>query len=176
MKTKLNFPKLSVISVLVLFTIIIACEKDEKEPDYIGSWLATHTLTEEGVTFEVKDLLTFTGNSLHQLGQIKNPLSNQWVDFIVVKGGLSVNDKVMTLLVKEIGMSLFDENTGFPTGNVVYYKDTSNEFDDMLSVVEIEKNFTAEYSVSGNKMTLKSDDNKDGDFDDEDETIVYTKQ
>jgi hypothetical protein len=35
---------------------------------------------------------------------------------------------------------------------------------------------TVEYSVSGDKLTIKTDDNEDGDFDDENETQVWTKK
>jgi hypothetical protein len=58
----------------------------------------------------------------------------------------------------------------------ISYKEGSAEFEAILSQSEQSKTFESEYSVSGDKFTLKTDNNDDGDYLDGDEVTVYTKQ
>src|SRR5665648_56411 len=78
--------------------------------------------------------------------------------------------------ISEIGISSLNAITGLPTGTIIGYKEGSVEFESILSQTEQSQTFESEYSISGSELTLKTDNNYDGDYLDEDEVTVYTKQ
>jgi hypothetical protein len=160
---------------MVIF-FITACEKEEDVPDYVGTWIATGSFTEEEVTLEMKDILTLKTSSLTEVLQIKNPLTDNWLDYLGLKGSLTVSDNTMSIVLNELGMSSFDMMTGMPTGNITYYSKEQNEFDQLISESGMPETYSAQFSVSGGSLTFKVDINEDGDFDDEGEVTIYTKQ
>lgn len=173
----LNYSKLLLIALVVTLSAV-SCNKDdddEKDPVYLGTWSRTETVIIDEFELDVKDIMTFTKNSVTNLGQIYNPLTEEWIDLMGLKGSLSVDGNSMDVTVDEIGFSDTDLD-GLPTGDMTYYDSGDPEFDALLNEFELEENFEAEYSVAGNQLTLKTDDNSDGDFNDEGETAVYTKE
>ena len=177
MKTKkLLNPAKQFFILLIILSFCYACKKDENNPDYAGTWEATGTMNVNSIIMEMKDIMTLSTNTFSDIGQIKNPDTNEWINLIGLKGSISVNGNIMNVAIMEIGMSAFDMITGMPTGNIVYYKDGQSQFSSLLSQSGMEKTFNSEYSISGNNLTLKTDNNNDGDYNDENEVTVYTKQ
>jgi hypothetical protein len=120
--------------------------------------------------------MTFSTNTFSDISQIKNTSTNEWINLIGLKGSISINENIMNVTVTEFGLSTFDMITGIPTGNIVYYKDNQSEFSSLISQSGMKSTFKSEYSVSGNNLTLKTDNNNDGDYNDENEGTIYTKQ
>jgi hypothetical protein len=56
------------------------------------------------------------------------------------------------------------------------YKEGTPQFDNIFSQTGQTQTFGFEFSISGNTLTVYSDYNSDGDYLDEDEAVVYTKQ
>jgi len=176
MKTKKLLNPTQFIILLFGLTFCYACEKDKNNPDYVGTWVATGTISVDTVIMEMKDIMTFSTNTFSDIGQIKNPDTNAWINLIGLKGSISVNGNIMNVAITEIGMSAFDMLTGMPTGDIVYYKDSQSQFSSLLSQSGMKKTFKSEYSISVNYLTLKTDNNNDGDYNDENEVTIYTKQ
>jgi hypothetical protein len=179
MKTSLflNYANVFMLASAAL-VFVTSCEKDDKDdkdPAFIGKWSRVETIPVEDFTIEVKEMVTFTASSFTHMGQVKNPETNVWIDLMGLKANISVDKNKMDVTVKEVGLSELDFE-GMPTGDITYYSDEELEFEAILAEVEIEQTFNAEYSVSGDKLTLKSDDNSDGDFTDEGESEVYTRE
>lgn len=176
MKTKeiLNSTKLVTILLLV-FIFSYACKKDEINPDYLGAWAVTGTIRLDTI-MEAKDIMTFSDNSFSDIMQIKYPKTNKWIDYSGLKGSMSVNGDTMNLEIKEVGLSTWDIISGVYTGNIVYYNDSQSQFLSYLSISHMEKTSKAEYSISENNLTLKTDKNKDGDYSEIGEVTIYSKQ
>lgn len=159
---------------IVLFAILFvvsSCTKDEEiAADYVGTWVTTTTIDDD---MDAKVTMTFTTNSFINLFQVQDVTTNNWVDYFATKGSISVTNQMITGTTTEIGLAI-DLLTGEPTGTMTYYKAGTPYFD--LYMEDSDLSFKGEYSVSGNTMTLKTDDNKDGDFLDEGETMTLTKQ
>lgn len=149
-----------------------SCSKDEEiTADYVGTWVSNTSF--EGS--EAKETMTLTPNSVTNLLQIKDPTKNTWVDYIKIKGSIVVNKQILTVTLTEIGLG-FDFLTGEPTATMTTYKAGSGFFELIIEEAVGGATFTSEYSVSGNTLTLKTDDNDDGDYLDEDEAVTYTRQ
>lgn len=166
----------SVFALMVMLTAMIvsisSCSKDnEITADYVGTWVANSSMDGS----ETKETMTFTTNSVTNLLQIKYETTNTWVDYISMKGSISVNKQLMTVTLTEIGLA-FDFMTGEPTATMTTYKAGSSLFDLILEGSGQSVSFQSEYSVSGNTLTLKTDNNDDGDYLDEEESVTYTKQ
>jgi hypothetical protein len=166
---------------IALFTLVIfftSCVKeDEVTPDYVGTWISDVPIpTATGYTKGLRDIMTFSENRVVDLIQLPDGTLNQWIDYMNMKGSLSVSGNIMTVTISEIGISTMNAVTGKPTGTIISYKDGSAEFETILSQSDQSKVFVSEYSVSGNQMTIKTDNNNDGDYSDALETTVYTRQ
>ena len=162
----------------VLFIFSSSCKKDKQKddkvnPDYVGTWTAMSSISTDYGDTSLKDLMTLTETSFTDLRQIQ--FMNAWLDFTSMKGTLSVNGNLININIAEAGTS-FDMATGIPSGTIKTYKAGTPEFDKLLSQAKLSKTFKSEYSVAGNKLTLKTDYNEDGDYLDELETTVYTRQ
>ena len=164
------------LAMVVLFSS--SCKDKDDDPllpDYVGTWVAIESLPTEAGTVQIKDIMTFTEKSFTDVGKLQVS-TNYWIDLVSMKGTLSVNGNIMKFTVTEVGMSEFSEVTGFPTGVMETHSKGSAEFDSLLEEVGQPAIFESEYIVAGNKLTLKTDNNEDGDFEDEMEITVYTKQ
>jgi len=165
------------IAMIVLVVFCWSCTKDDEvASDYVGTWIDVESIpTASGYT-AIRDVMTFSENSVVDLIQFPGGSNDNWIDYMNLKGSISVSGNMMTVTIAEIGMSSLNAVTGMPTGTIVSYKEGSPEFETILSQSEQSKTFESEYSVSGDKLTLKTDNNNDGDYLDEDEVTVYTKQ
>lgn len=173
-----EFYKIVAFMAIVLI-FISSCKKDEPAtpkvdptaPNYVGTWIAIEPITAD---IQMKDIITLTETSFTDLGQI-GLSANLWVDYISMKGSISVNGKLMTVTITDLGLTSFN-SLNIPTGVITSYKTGSAGFEDLITQSGQPKIFNSEYSVSGNQLTLKTDLNADGDYLDESETTVYTKQ
>lgn len=168
-----------VFALTLMVIISSSCKKDDEiNPDYVGTWavIMPSIPTATGFTGGFKDNMTFTKSSFTDLIQMPGESADKWIDYMNMKGSISVSGNLMTVTITELGISSFDVITGRPTGTIISYKEGSSTFDAILNNSEQPKTFNSEYSVSGNKLTLKTDNNDDGDYLDSDEVTVYTKQ
>lgn len=170
----LKFCKLVALIVLLVIFCSSCGDDDPVLPDYTGTWMATATIATEDGNFEGKQILTLTDNSFSDLAQIH--LGTAWVDMVIMKGSVSVTGNRITRTVKELGTTTYNMATNLPTGVIVTSKEGDEDFNAMLQLYGLDKTFTEELSVSGNQLTLKSDDNHDGDYLDDMETTVFTRQ
>ncbi|HLO58459.1 MAG TPA: hypothetical protein VK179_06940 [Bacteroidales bacterium] len=173
-----NYARLLAGISLVIFSFN-SCKKDDdnnnNDPAYVGTWSRTDTIPVDTFALQVKDLLTFTKTTVTNMGQIYNPDTDEWLDLMGMKGTFTASGKTLDITVDQVGISDFD-TLGIPSGNIQYFTKDDAEFNLVLNELDQKENFQAEYNVSGNKLTMKVDDNDDGDFTDDGETQVYTKE
>lgn len=160
------------VLVAISFATMSSCSKDDEvSADYVGTWLSDESIASSSE----KETLILTANSLTINLQTKDETTGSWVEYYGLKGSISVNKQLLTITITEIGVA-FDVQTGEPTGTMTFYKAGSASFDLLLQHAEQSVTFNSEYSVSGNTLTLKTDDNNDGDYMDEGESTTFTKQ
>jgi len=165
----------ALLSIVIIFSS--SCKKDDEvTPDYAGTWINVESIpTATGFT-AIRDVMIFTENEVTDIIQFPGGSAEQWIDFMNLKGSISVSGNLMTVTIAELGISSLNAISGMPTGTIVSYKEGTTEFDAILSQSGQSKTFKSEYSVAGDKLTLKTDNNEDGDYLDEDEVTIYTKQ
>ena len=163
--------------LLILIIFCSSCEKDDEvAPDYVGTWASVIAIPTPSGYIGYRDLMIFSENSVINVLQLPGGSETQWIDQMNMKGLIAVSGNMITVTIAEVGISSLDAVTGRATGTIISYKDGSAEFETILSQSDLSKIFKSEYSVSGDKLTLKTDNNDDGDYDDGDEITVYTKQ
>lgn len=154
-----------------------SCKKDDEDDekaDYVGKWTSEETITSEEGTNSYKDIMTLTRTTFEDI--IMTPDSeDEWVDSFILKGTISANGNVMDVHVTEISVSDIDPDSGEFTGRMTTYKEGSLLFEAIIAESGQDKDFQSEYSIEGNQMTLKTDTNDDGDYNDPNETTLYTR-
>ena len=141
-------------------------DKDEPDADYVGTWVSVETTSEDGLSALTKNTLVLTANSFSYLSQL------YFIDLAKMEGSITVSGDKVNATVTGFGMASEDDITS----GVVVYKKGSSEFDSLIANNNIQTSFEIKYSISGNLLTLSIDGNNDGDYTDEGETVVYTKQ
>jgi hypothetical protein len=166
-------PLLLITLVALAFT---SCKKDDPDPDYFGTWVVINTLVEGTSSLELKELIKLSGGNFEQLQQVKNPVTNKWIDFYGLKGTFTSNVKKLNFTITEAGLSAINQFTGIPNGQIEYLKSTDDLFRDFMEANGIPEAFEMEYEVDGKEITFKSDLNNDQDYSDLGETRTYTRQ
>jgi hypothetical protein len=166
----------SILMVSIFALMISSCKKDDPDPEYVGTWAATQAIFNEDVILQIRDIMTFTKDSFTDLTQVLDESTGEYIDYFKIFGTLTVEESIMHIDIDEIGLSSVDLLSGKPTGTIVMYKEGTPQFDNIFTQTGQSQTFGFEYSISGNTMTVYSDYNSDGDYLDEDEAIVYTKQ
>src|SRR4030043_1619742 len=106
MKTKKSFDHLRLFLIPVsIFILILSCEKDEENPDYVGKWAMTATISVDNRIMGYKDILTFSTNTFSEIQQLKDPDTNEWIAFLGIKGSISVDGYIISYTITEIGVS-----------------------------------------------------------------------
>lgn len=162
--------------ITVPVIMLSSCSKnDEVNADYVGTWSAVATISESGNSIQCKDKFTFTQSGFSDMFQLCDPTTGKYIDYLKLSGTMIVSDNAMNMKATEIGVSTTDV-TGYPTGTIIMYKEGSSVFTSLFSQTGLSQTNKSIYEVSGSKMTLKTDNNNDGDYTDAGETTVYTKE
>ncbi|RRG22970.1 hypothetical protein DWB61_05900 [Ancylomarina euxinus] len=147
-----------------------SCNNDDDDDDddnKISSYVGTWQLTDEGGL--EKQVLVITESTFKMT--MKLYFEDQWVDIMLVEGSYTVDGNMFTLTITRLGMIADEE-----TLEMVYFTPDDPEWDLLLGdEFEIEGRFEAKFVVSGNKLTIITDDNDDGVFDPIEEGETFTK-
>src|SRR5665648_1121431 len=81
-----------VFALALMVIISSSCKKDDEiNPDYVGTWIAVESIpTASGYT-EIRDIMTFSENSVIDLMQIPGESTDKWIDYMNIKGSISVS-------------------------------------------------------------------------------------
>lgn len=163
--------------LLVLTAAFTSCKKDNKDEeqnaDYVGTWSSGSDDSSTSQNGNIQ-ILTLTKNNFDAMVKTKND-QGQWVNSFALKGTMTVNGNKMNVHISQFGSSI-NPLTREQTNTMTYYNEGSLIFETLMASSGREKDFQSEYSVSGNKLTLKTDMNNDGNYSDADESMVYTRQ
>jgi hypothetical protein len=170
-----NYSKILAITVLMVIAIS-SCKKDDSDGPavYVGEWITHRTINSEGTSVNIKDVIKFKESSFTEVASMQDPETNKWIDIMGRKGDFTIDGEEMDVTITSVGFTTEDAD-GLPTGIIQYYKDGTSEFYDLLSSMEMSQDYTAEYKVKGDKLTLKADNNNNGSYDEEDEVNVFTR-
>lgn len=161
------------VSTLLFLLILTACEQEIPTPGYVGTWVSEQNDPESNT--KLRTLLDFSEKSFTNLGQVMDSATQHWIDFIGVKGRINIDDNIMNVSITEMGISGFDIISGTPTGKIYYYRYDQTEFSRMLKSSDMNKTYQSEFSLEGNQLILRTDKNNDGDFDEDNEIVVFRR-
>jgi hypothetical protein len=162
---KSNLFYLVLLSLLMIFT---SCEKEDKTPGYIGVWEMTNSITEDGITLNMKDVLTLEEGNFIESIQMK--YGDQYLEILVMKGDLVATETKFSFTITSIGA--LNSNTL----DMDWYNEGTDAFDSFLreELQYTTNSYSIAYSVEGKVLILKSDMNGDGVISDS-EKLKYTK-
>lgn len=155
----------------LLFT---ACDEEGVRSNYVGTWTALVSISNDDITADFRFVRTFTEYSFTALSQYS--VNDSWVDFTKLKGSFTVTENIMNFNITEIGISGINSQTGDPDGIIIMYKNDIPEFKSILSMAGTMATYKSAFSIFENKMSVMNDNNMDGDYADDNETMIYVKQ
>ncbi|WP_372643981.1 hypothetical protein [Ancylomarina sp.] len=161
---------LSAALMICLILSVNSCGNDDDDDDvitstYVGTWERIDS-SDEGA---VKQVLVITASTLKMTMSMSE--DGLWMDLMVVEGSYSVSGDVFMLTITRLGI-LNDDMTGFD-----YYTPDDIDWDLILEdEFDISESFEVKFVVSGNKLTIISDDNGDGIFDPIEEGETFTRK
>lgn len=161
--------------VIFLVALLPSCSKDY-DTDLLGTWIAYETIPLNGYQTQVKDIITFTKSRFTDLTQIYISSRGQYYDYRKLIGSVSVSGNTLYLMLSEIGFMSSSTTNGNIPGPLVFSRKGDLSFYYKITQGGFKESFTSFYSISGDKLTLMTDNNSDGDYSDPLETTVYTKQ
>jgi hypothetical protein len=148
------------LPLLANFVFTNCSKDDEAAKDYEGTWVRTATHDDGTETMT----LTISGSDITMVSETVD--NDNVKSTFAFKGSNSVAGDIMTITINEIGVAGTD-------GAIVYYKSGSDEFKAFAENFG-DLTMKIKYSVSGNKLTIISDENGDGVYDEDSE--VWTKK
>lgn len=159
-----------IIAFTILALTIASCSDDEETttPAYIGTWveevgMSSAPSLKAVVTNQYRMVYVLEEKSYTKKSQYKRSNVEEWSSDYIEKGSLSINGSVMTRvsLQRSIGFDPIIDET----------KAVFKDFD-----AEERVEFITQWSVNNNILTLITDINENGKFDDiEDFSSTYTK-
>lgn len=180
----LKFIKCSKLAVILCILIIISssCKKDDEDSSgYYGKWVAEKVVPSyDGYADYIKVyyyLTLFSTNNFNEsfyvnTGEGYRPI----VNYVSVVGSFSVLENQMQFNAEKISLSNSDfkkEKVDPPFSVITNNQDIENTLNGFARVIS---GHNTEFSLNGNILTLSVDYNKDGDFLDSDEILIYHKQ
>lgn len=157
------------VLMMCLMFSVNSCKDDDDDdgngnhviPSYVGTWeLGDDEFMQELVITESTFKMTM---ALY--------IDNEWIDIMSVQGNYTVDGDIFMLTITKLGIIADEE-----TYEMVYYYPDDPEWDLLLDdEFEIEDQFEVKFVVSGNTLTVISDDNDDGVFDPVEEGETFTK-
>lgn len=157
------------VLMMCLMFSVNSCKDDDDDdgngnhviPSYVGTWeLGDDEFMQELVITESTFKMTM---ALY--------IDNEWIDIMSVQGNYTVDGDIFMLTITRLGIIADEE-----TYEMVYYYPDDPEWDMLLDdEFEIEDHFEVKFVVSGNTLTVISDDNDDGVFDPVEEGETFTK-
>ncbi|RZT95773.1 hypothetical protein EV201_0398 [Ancylomarina subtilis] len=161
---------LTVVLMMCLVFSVNSCKNDDDDngdnatPSHVGTW---QLLDDGGLE---KQVLVITESTFKMTASVY--IEDEWVDFMIVEGSYSVDGNIFMLTITRLGVIADEE-----TYEMVYFTpDDLEEWELLLEEeFEMEDHFEAKFVVSGNKLTIITDDNDDGVFDPIEEGETFTK-
>lgn len=180
-----EFYKIAAFLVILFFFSTSCKEEGPNAPDYVGTWSAVSSISIGGKITPRMDVLTLTETTFFYALQIEMPQivvpkgetpQDVWTDLIGAKGTVLINGNVFNRIVTEIGIYFLSMEEGLPKYDWDIYKDHQEEFEPLLLKWGLTKTTESQFSIVGPQLTLQTDLNRDGDYEDENETTVYKKE
>ncbi len=159
--------------LIILFLLIIPTIHFQNEipHDLAGTW-ELKVPGEGEIPSQIFKWIFYTNESGNDIAEFhwlfKRTDDKAYISVFVVKGNLMVNHKVFTLSTFTTGSQQVDAKLEFYE-EIKWYSEGDPKFD------RYPKQESHNFLVEGNKLKVQDDINGDGDFDDKEETTIYTK-
>ncbi len=158
---------LSVALIMCLMFSVNSCGNDDDDdgngnnvPSYVGTW----ELEDDGFMQE----LVITESTFKMTLSLFE--EDVWIDLMLVEGSYTVSGDIFTLTVTRIGI-LREDMSGMD-----YYTPDDPDWDLILEdEFDMDGTFEVKFKVTGNQLTVISDENGDGFFDPVEEGETFTK-
>lgn len=146
-------------AIVLLCMMMLACEKKETDPAWVGTWRNEQTadFLEFGIPIPIRNTLILSKAEFEWTTAAS--IFNQYIDVVIVKGELHATENEFSIIPKTMAMANDD-------GELQWISEGDPGWEDELAKWEFGEDNSIEYSVEGDILTLSIDE----------ETMVFKKQ
>ncbi|MBN2610801.1 MAG: hypothetical protein JXB00_04515 [Bacteroidales bacterium] len=169
--------KAKFVVILFLAAIIMACEEKEEEKTYVGTWEYaeendTLQATPVLIVLNQKMVLTLNADTWQMLMNIRvQPAIPEWTEYLGFKGAMTIEGEDIQIVFTHVGIRQINYQTlTFIDDEVVWYSEAEdpNMFGSLFDEYGPEHTtISGKMVVNGDKLTLKMDENLNGQIEDE---------
>jgi len=145
--------------VFLVAVLLSSCEKKEKDPAWIGTWIHEEVvpIPDIGIPVPVKITLILEKTSFEYL--MAAEVFNQFIDVAVVKGDLGATDTEFTITPKTMAMAN-------DSGELEWISEGDPGWEEEIAQWELGETNSASYELDGNTLLLILDG----------ESIAFTRE
>lgn len=167
----IKYTALFILIIVSIFILIIpSCESFNKDPEFIGTWQFTEKITSNDLVFNTTRTLILTKNSYEETYTIQRENSAAISSIIGTRGNISMTHSTLVFELKELGTCTLN-GSGICTGSVQWFGEGTRYWTD--NIVYFKKIITGVFEVTGTTLRLTRDLNRDGDYEDTGEDVIF---
>jgi len=165
------------IIVMLLVLCCFSCNKDDDYPPYLGRWMTTKGIPVANGYAGVDYYLELSDNRFTEsFVDYDQRQEIYYPKYVSIKGSFSVAADVITFIPEEISYSTYDANTDTHSEPyAVYTKENENIRKMMSEFILAMAGRHAQYTVTGDKLKLRVDNNWNDDFSDDGRADSYDR-
>ncbi len=173
-----KFPGVFRIILMVLILCCFSCNKDEDYLPYPGRWMTTKGIPVSNGYTAVRYYLELSENRfIESFVDYDQRQEINYPKYVSIKGSVFVAGDIMTFTPEELSYSTYDENTSTHSEPYAVYTKERDNIGSMLSgFILLTAGHHVQYTVTGDKLTLKVDYNRNDDFSDDHPAYSYDRQ
>ncbi|MCX6262281.1 MAG: hypothetical protein NTY95_15865 [Bacteroidia bacterium] len=167
----IRYTALFILIIVSFFILIIpSCDSLNKDPEFIGTWQFTEKITSNDLVFNTTRTLILTKNSYEETYTIQRENSAVISSIIGTRGNLEMVRSNLIFELKELGTCTLNESE-ICTGSVQWFGEGTQYWTD--NIVYFKKIVTGVFEVTGTTLRLTRDLNRDGDYEDTGEDVIF---
>ena len=161
---------LYLILILFISLLIPSCDSLNKDPEFIGTWKFTEKITSNDLVFNTTRTLILTKNSYEEIYTIQRENSAVISSIIGTRGNIAMTHSTLVFELKELGTCALNESE-ICTGDVQWFGEGTRFWTD--NIVYFKKIVPGVFEVTGTTLRLTRDLNRDGDYEDTGEDVIF---
>jgi hypothetical protein len=169
MKRRFHLYTMLIFSILF---VIPSCDSLKNDPDFIGTWQFSKKITSNDLVYNTIRTLILTKNSYEETYTVQRENASVISSIIGTRGNLEIGRSNLVFELKELGTCTLDES-GICSGNVQWFGEGTQYW--IANIVYFKKTVTGVFEVIGTTLRLTRDLNRDGDYEDTGEDVIFEK-
>jgi limonene-1,2-epoxide hydrolase len=156
--------------ILIITLFVPSCESLKKDPEFVGTWQFSEKINSDEIVYNTTRTITFTKSTYEEIYKIQRENAVVISAIIGTRGNIAMTHSNLVFELKELGTCTLDESE-ICTGSLRWFGEGTKYWTD--NIVYFKKLIMGVFEVTGTKLRLTRDLNRDGDYEDTGEDVTF---